>query len=594
MFKLHKTVVNEQHELIGFVISGKDREFGGMTNDTVQRVLSLDNLKAMRFKNNEVKLVGNSITEVGNFKINSLPMAMLVNNGLTDINSGIAILKRFVQNNENVGFDVQFSDGASFRVPYSALIMYSRWCKPVNFVVRNTADGKTFISGKPGVMKLEDIPVEYIGAAPTRKTLKSGAKQKEKTKVATGAQVGTGIDILDIYKWIIDNGGAYINLKGTKYVAKTVEHDKTAAEESVFAPLEVGELCTSQLQFNPVTLNVNAPFKVAGIVRVPFNGQQLPIVTFVDRTKSVFSGGKEYIKKFGIAIPEAKEDVLLQQFGKSLAFTKITDDNITKPLKQIIDSAGLVFYFVEARNIDMLSKSKFEKYAYSAARLTDLVIRLNDCKAISKCFSNRGKFMKTLKAELGESDAETIRGRQPFGIFASMSDADREIMKEMGFNIYTGGFTVNDYSKKKAPTSGEAPEEIYIEYMVDGRTFTNETGEKIIQAVQNGDKSKIGEQAFNDIVSVLMITDNRAKYKAALEVARKWEETQRKLERDLWCHNVVMLMLGNNRVIHTRDAAKWEYDEKASSRLKKGMVYACNDSSAAGLKCKFTGVQFAK
>ena len=55
-----------------------------------------------------------------------------------------------------------------------------------------------------------------------------------------------------------------------------------------------------------------------------------------------------------------------------------------------------------------------------------------------------------------------------------------------------------------------------------------------------------------------------------------------------------MVILGNGRVIHTRDYSKWELDEKGTARVKAGQVFRCNEADCEGLAVKFTGVSFAK
>lgn len=592
MIKLVKSLVDDKHVLVGFIIQGKEREFGGMTDVEVARSIPLQSLRQSSFKNNQIKIERGSIVELGQFRVNTLPMGKIIGNDIIDMDNSITITKRFMMDNENIGFAVQFGDGETLNVRYEALLNYAVWFKPSNFVVR-TVGSRQFIAGKPGVMRLEDLPCEVIGDAPTRKTAKSGAKDKDKKiSKATQAQVGTGIDIISFYDWIMKNHGAYLHLEGTPYVAKTVEKVKTD-QEQLFMPLKVSEVCTSALQFNPQNLKVNAPFKKAGIVNVQISGQNIPVVTYLDRTKSLFIGGRDYIHQFGIAIPQSVENELINNFGPSLALTKLSDEALIKSLNQVINSSEtLIYYIVDAKNIDMVAKDKIPRVVKSAKSLYQLVLDLNDCKVISKCFSNRGKFMKQLKAELGDMEAADAVSKKPVGIFAMMNEADLARVIDMGFNPYTGGFNPPATDTKKK--SSNKNEEITIEYSIAGKTISSETGDKLIEMAKSGDTSKMSPQVLADILKVISISDAKERYAKATETAKKYEHTQRELEKALWLHNTAMVILGNGRVIHTRDYSKWELDEKGTARVKAGQVFRCNEADCEGLAVKFTGVSFAK
>lgn len=592
MIKLVKNLVNDKHVLIGFMIQGKEREFGGMTDNEVIRSIPLQSLRQSAFKNNQIKIERGSIVELGQFKINTLPMGKIIGNDIIDMDSSVTILKRFMMDNENIGFTVQFGDGETLNVRYEALLNYAVWFKPSNFVVR-TVGKRQFIAGKPGVMRLEDLPCEIIGDAPTRKTAKSGAKDKDKKiSKATAAQVGTGIDIISFYDWVMKHHGAYLHLEGTPYIAKTVEKVE-GEQDNTFMPLKVSEVCTAPLQFNPQNLKVNAPFKKAGIVNVQVSGQNFPVVTYLDRTKSLFIGGRDYMHQFGIAIPKSAEEELIGLFGPSLALSKMTDAGLITSLNQVINSQEeLIYYIVDAKNIDMVEKNKIPKAVKSAKSLYQLVLELNDCKVISKCFSNRGKFMKQLKAELGTAEAADAASKKPVGIFAMMNEADLAKVEEMGFNPYTGGFSLPSTGSKKKDI--DKNEEITIEYSIAGKTISSETGDKLIEMAKSGDTSKMSPEVLANILRVISIQNDKERYSAAIDMAKKYDRSQKELERTLWLHNTAMVLLGNGRIIHTRDYNKWELDEKATNKIKAGMVYRCTEAGCEGLAVKFTGVSFAK
>ena len=595
--KIVKVLVDDRRVLAGFVMSGKDSDFGGMTNAEVLRNIPLTAMTNSKFRNRQIRIERSSIVEQGSFRLNKMPMAKIVGNQIVDVDNHVTILERFEKDNANVGFKVRFGDGEEANITYSALLKFARWFDPTNFVVKTSRDGKTFIAGKPGAMRLEDLKVNYIGEpVDTGKRTKSGARKKENIAKAASTQVGSGVDILDIYDWVIANKGAYLNLPSTKYVPKTVDKEpgetgETEEGKLKFIPLPVSEICQSPLEFNPVNLKVNAAFKKAGTVNVPNGNTSITIVTYIDRKKSIFVGGKEYIKKFGVAIPADKEAELIRIFGTSMAFKEIKDDAITRPLNSVISSSGLKFYEVTTSNIDLIAKDKIPTNVLEANEIYDLILAMNDCQVISKCFSTRGKYMKNLKKDIGDEEVADVMKREPFGVFSVMSAEDRKRMTELGFNIYTGSFNYDEGYSKKSKSTAEEAEETCIAYGISGKTIDKETGESLMKMAIDGDLTKMSKNIAAEIVAVLSITDPKERYKTGLEVAKKYSARNDALKQKLWRHEVCMLALGNNRDIHTRDYYRWEFDEKATSRMKAAKVY--RHTKIDGLFVKFTGVHFA-
>ena len=96
MIKLVKSLVDDKHVLVGFIIQGKEREFGGMTDVEVARSIPLQSLRQSSFKNNQIKIERGSIVELGQFRVNTLPMGKIIGNDIIDMDNSITITKRFM------------------------------------------------------------------------------------------------------------------------------------------------------------------------------------------------------------------------------------------------------------------------------------------------------------------------------------------------------------------------------------------------------------------------------------------------------------------------------------------------------------------
>ena len=95
MVKIIKTIVDTNRNLIGFMMEGKEKEFGGFSNEVIQRGVPTDNLLQKRFSNNQIAVVNNKIVEKGNFRINSLPMTIYTGDGYVDLDNSITLTKKW-------------------------------------------------------------------------------------------------------------------------------------------------------------------------------------------------------------------------------------------------------------------------------------------------------------------------------------------------------------------------------------------------------------------------------------------------------------------------------------------------------------------
>lgn len=584
MLKLVKTIIDSNRSLAGFVIKGKESEFGGFSNEVIERGIPIDQLINRKFSNNQIKVVKGKIYEIGKFKINSLPMLLYMQNNYgepnyMDIDNNISLVGRFVQDNKNIGFRVRFADGAEDNFKYENVLMLCRWFKPDNFAIRTSSKGLQYISGKNGI-PLESIPATVIGEKSTAKRMKSAAKEKTENINST---LESGFDILDIYNFINSCGGCVIKLPGVEYVAAS---EKGAATTEGFNSYEIGEVAKAIPKFNSTKLNVNAAFKKVGYVEVDISGTKQKITTYVNRMKSIFLNGENYMKVFGIAVPTEKEAELVKTLGASLALEKITDNTVTAPLGQVIDAKSLAFYKVDTSKVDLISVEKRKNSLMSNRKLAELCKKQYEVKLVEKAVGPMGGIMKNLKAVLDADDMAEATDTRIAGAYAMYSEEALNALQLAGIDIYSGAYNGAPTSYKKPASGGDGKTPVEIEYVLDGYDVSKLTGSKILDAVRSNNTDLLPISVIETIKSVTSIKDPKEQYKKAKEVYDKYSRMSEDINKKFWMHNASMFLNGNKNRIHTQNSSKWTPD--TSSRAKKSTVYMATDCE--GLKIKFNGV----
>jgi hypothetical protein len=475
------------------------------------------------------------------------------------------------------------------------LLTLSKWFKPGNFVIRTSASKKQFIAGKPGVLVLNELPAIDVSTRAQKTTEESAKRTKSGAKKAEqgfNGNVEVGFDIIDLYDFIENNGGCTIYLPTEKYEAAT---EKGAVKLDKFTSLGIGEVAATKPMYTPTKINVNARFRKVGIVPVTIGGVQQNIVTYVNRTKSIFLRGENYVKKFGIAIPTEKEQDLVNFLGNSLALEKITDPSVTNPLGQVIDSRGLSFFKIDASKLDLLSASKRKECIKSVDQIESMTRTMYTYKLISKAMGPYG-LMKKIKEEVGEAELYKSIGRKPFGIFSAMNEEALESIKAAGIDIYDGSYTeqgepedtTSSSSKKSSKSSSAEDDTVEIEYVVSG--LSELTGSKVLELVASGDpKGKLPKEVVDSVTKVTAIADPVQRYEAAKTVYAAVNKNIDKVTKSFWKHNAAMYIEGGKVRVHTHDSSDWELT--TNTRVKTAKVYLCKVSGHENLEVRLKGVE---
>ena len=637
MIKLRKTIVDEKKQLIGFVVEGRDRDLDGFTDEMVLKPMPLRVFRERCFSNKQIRVTNRGIKEIGKFKINKLPMTVLVNNSLKDIGNKMELVEKIVSNDKLLGFRVLFGDGSKSNLTYSNVIQLSYWFRPKNFIVKTSASNKRFISGKPGVMKLEDLPEIVI------------SKKDKDTKKAVGAIVGSGVvgngavagcvgsgvvgngavagsgvvgngavagsvgsgvvdgsagasdvdekdgidirkvrvtgeldnekDILDIFDTLVEFRGLIIKLPDEEYKATGTSSTKTAGD---FVQLNVGEYAYPLIGFSENKLNVNGNFRKPGMVVVEFGpGNLVPVQVFTHNTKSIFYNGENYIKRLGVAIPKEHNDEFINRFESSVSVKQIEDTKLIQSVTALTGKTNMLFYEVNTDRLDLMRDNKVNQYYLSNKDIKLLVESMYIPKLINKYLSKTHGAIAELNREVNINHKE-LEGKMPIGLYAGMSQEYKDKLGEAGIDIYTGEFYKTE--KKKKNKKGE-DNTVYIDYMVDGFDISKLTCKKIKEAGIKG--VGLPESVIKTIRELESINDKKKRLIKSYEVVDAMNDKINEIRKKLWLHKCAMFIEGNKSIIHPRDNKNWVHD---TSRRADDKIYNCIEPGCEGLMLRVSNI----
>ena len=87
------------------LIRGKQSDFGGYSRIVEEdRPIQVEELIRTQFTNKQVSVKKDRIYELGNFKINELPMSMFDGTKFRDMDSSITLKNRILNSGELIGF----------------------------------------------------------------------------------------------------------------------------------------------------------------------------------------------------------------------------------------------------------------------------------------------------------------------------------------------------------------------------------------------------------------------------------------------------------------------------------------------------------
>lgn len=586
---LKKVVIDTNGTLIGFLVEAPESFFGNIGVNIIEYPKTLADLKAMRFCNKQIDMSNGKITELGNFKLNSLP-CMVYNEGkLLDINSSISLTKRYTSGSKVIGYGVRFEGfpgKPEIAQRTDMITQLAKWMRPTNFMIRHNYDtGKMYLNGKG--CSLSDLPEVSVGEKKTRKGTNkpvTARNQGQPIQKAVDPNLENVFDILDIYNIIAELKGQVIHFPNEKYEAVSESGVKT---EEGFQSSNIGELASPYLEFNSQKLKVNAQFKKLGYVTVNISGRgAAPINTYIHRTKSIFVAGEAYIKRFGVVVSKDKETELMNRLGQSLAITPYDLGSLASAVSRFGSVPNPVCFSIDASRLNLISKAKAKNSLLSAEKIASLCKKRYELKLIRKyCNAMQSEIKKELG---GKVVSEKVQHREIYSEFRLYSDDILEALKEVGFDIYSGA-----YSKTSALTQASSGKStsgkdngIGIAYAMKEYDDSKKTAAILKKAVKNKDTSVISENILNILLSGESISSPFDRFTWAEKTSQSADKQLDDIERIFWMHNATMFKAGGKEFVHTHDASDW-----VPIQTKATTYEAYNSKKVDGLILKLSGLR---
>lgn len=559
--KIVKSIIDNKNKLIGFWMEGKETEFGGFgSNVDVQRPVQLKELISKNFRNNQIAIKDGKVVPQNNFRISDLPMSRYDGtSNFISVDNRLFLTSRIVHDGKLIGFRI-VAAGVEAKYKYDDVIRLTSWFKPGNFIVRTVGD-KLYIAGKPGVIKLEDLPEEVIG---------ENVQRSKKKRVGTGGQFKENIaekgiynnkDLITLYSIIKDFNGVVVKLPDEQYISANKADTKVGSD---FRALGIGEIGNPSIQFGEKKLNANTTFKKVGTVMVPVpGGMPIPVYTYTFSTKSIFLNGENYIKRFAIGVKPEGAVAIKQEFEKEMAIQPITNKEFTDPIKQLTGNNDLVFFEVDTSKLSIIPPEKAKDYILTNKEIYDITYQIAHLKT-------HNKYCNGLKGEiLNQANAANIKltDKTPFGLYAGMAPEYLKAIHEAGIDIFTGAYVKREAIQGKAVdkpevTSVSEYKSIEIEYNIKGTDISKLT---YAMMASRDSHPMIDEFLLMRMDEFDKIASLPEKFKAVCEYQDGIEKALYDCKKKLWLHKLGMYYTQDGR-IHQHDKDMWVQNVKSRSK----------------------------
>lgn len=585
--KIIKTILDTKNNLVGFWMEGKETEFGGFLNETVQKAIHKNEIIAKKFRNNQIAVIDNKIVEQGKFRLNEVPMSRFDGINFYDIDNGITLVSRIVHDGKLIGFRVR-TDGYEGKYKYDDVLRLAKWFRPTNFVLR-TIKAKVYIAGKPGVMKLEDLPEEILGQnvqTPKRRRVGTGGQSKD---IMQYTQIQNEKDLLTLYSIIRKYDGLVVRLPDEQYKAATKMDRKVA---SGFNELKYGEIAFPYISFGEKKLNANTTFRKPGVINLwNNNGEMMTVHCFVHSTKSIFLNGENYMKRFAVGLlPEGVEE-FRREFETALVIKPVANKDLCEAINNLTGHSSryggteLVYFEVDTSKLSIIPPAKAKDYILSNKEIKETVYQMMHAKA-------HNKYLKAVKNDIIDkagADGINIIDTEVYRLYKKYSPEELKILHEAGIDIFTGEYKKTEDIQGQAESSDikvkdEEDTSISIEYALRGATTAIK---KItVDMVENKEAHPyINEYLLMIADELSKITDLKSKYKAVNNYMKEMNKVLNECKKKLWLHKLGMYYTQDGR-IHQHNKDMWVQNVKTRS---KGARFDCVEPGCEDLQVTITG-----
>lgn len=584
--KLTQSIIDANYNLIGFMVEGKASEFRRIGTDTVQQSVTLRDMLASGFSNSQIDCINGRIAEKGTFKIHDLPMLMYHEQNMIPVEHGMYLMSRILVNGELKGFRVMLGRANTLRLEkcylYNDVITLSTWFKPINFVTRNV-NGKMFISGKPGMTKLEELPEERIGDQ-----VDTGKKKRTRGKGATKAEtetanVPTRRDLITLYNIVRKCNGVIIKLPNEDYKSTNIPTETVGKE---FNSLGIGEIGSAALDFGETKLNANTRFKKPGTVVVNQTGMApWPVYTFTWSTKHVFYNGQSHMNRIGIAVTAEAAKLIKAEFHANLITREITDKQVIDPIVALTGLSGYNFYEVDTTKLSIMSPELAQNSILSNAAIKKLSIALADAKLEQKILKQGLKKMAAVNPEISTSNRGPI-----FPIYSGMGPEMLDLLSRAGIDVYTGAFSKREKAEQAGSSSASAtakPLDVEIAYAVKSPIPDKEIKAITYDAIAEGKTTAASDHLVRTVQLLEKIHSPAEQYNTTDKFISELESQAYEIKKTLWMHKIAMFILGNGEV-HSHNRNVWK---EIPTRKANTKDYQCLEKGCEDLVLRLTGIE---
>lgn len=582
MLEVVGTIVNEQRTLVGLVIEGKPADFGEIGTGKVRKPIEIASAKKLLHNCKNFTVSGGRIEGVK--EKNRLCYLQMYDLAGNEVDNEIDLTKKIVTDGKIIGFDVLTKFNKSMaRYRYQDVVTLCGWFKPGNFIVKYTSDGKAFISGKPGKMKLEELPTEEI-LKPSKRAAnrKDGAVKNPVVNKRTGvidtnridSVMKNSLDIFTILDAINSCDGLviYLDDSDNKYENTLDTKVKTGDD---FVPLNIGLIGVPYPDYSIDKMKVNIKFKKPGFVSVD---EFTKAYAYTYSTRTIIKNGVNYIKRVGIAVSKEKAPELVSYFnrcGGELHLTRLNDEKTIKGMEALNGKRGLEYFVCDLSKVGVMSKKKIE----SSKADTDTVSKL-----VKQLAYNKGCIKGLKEAIKVYAGPEALKDKSVSPMYAGYNDDMLAKVAAAGIDIHTGAYTVTVATDKESKGTDSTETPISVQYSIAKFNINGVTAKDMFDDNDKANKNAVYCMIKNKYGKLSEYV--RRDIKGAKEELKKLDAENHKIEKKLWEINAAMLQETGYKRVYKGHGDLWR---EVPSRSKNGRKYEC--VSNAALTMTVTGVE---
>lgn len=469
----------------------------------------LQELKEMKFKNNQIKFYKDYYKELNNFKIKELPMKMKINNNFIEITNELELKKKILNKGLLCGFLCSINNIEKV-FDMEDFYKVATWCHNINFMIRKN-NNISFVVGKNGT-KIKTLPILNI-----EKDIENIDINKLKTSIRKDtlklSKNNSRIDIINLFNFLNKIDALLLKFPEEKYI-NTKETKKI---DNKFIDLNIGEIISPNINFSDNKININMICKKMGNVNI--NNILYPV--FHVTSKHLFLNGINYIKNIGLIIRNEELKVFenfLDSYDSRLLIKNYENQQNIQKIKSFLGNDNISIFTLNTEFLNIINN----KIILDNNQLYEIFKDLIEYKTINR-------YLNLVKKEI-----KYQKNKKKFGIYDLLKDEVLDNLIEEGIDIFSGIY--NKTGEIIAPAKSTVSAEII--YSIKGyKTIPSAID------IKNKKNSKFVtpkiEKIIDDIENETDLNNKKNKYEKYQEYYNK---RQYLLTKKIWLFNLSNLL----------------------------------------------------